>query len=237
MKKLIIFLGCLFLLASDQAFAKPVTLEFAWDANNESDMGGYAIFMKKGVTSSYNYNDPKDPDCTIAEDGKCYTDIINKVCGYKLTFEAIDGELATYYFVARAHDTEDPIKWSEDSNEVSQEIDLRALPTALVTAFTYNDTTKTIDFVFTQDQAERVTRWDLYKSNISGGPYTKVGELANSGQTSPYSMSWGIPGDGDYYFVIVGFTKLVNSADSGEVYVNVKLHPGKPHNFKVKVLY
>ena len=235
MKKYFVAIIVFIFILAGSAAGKQITIEFGWDANTESDMAGYALFMKKGADSSYDYNDPRDPLCTIAEDGKCYTDVVNKVCGFALPFEATDGELATYYFVARARDADG--NWSGDSNEVSKEVDLRVLPSALVTTFTYNDVTKTIDFAFTQDQVDRVVRWELYKGDTSGGPYTKAGELANSGQGSPYSMSWEVPGDGDYYFVIVGFAELVNSADSGEVYINVKVHPGKPHNFKIKAYY
>lgn len=215
--------------------AKNITLDLGWDANNEPDMGGYAVFIKKGGTSDYNYEDPKDPVCTIAEDGKCYTDLVNKLCGYRIVFEAIDGELATYYFVARAYDTEDPVLWSENSNEISYTVDLRVLPAPVITNFIYDDATKIATFTFTQDQDERVVIWELYMGNTSGGPYpNKVGELTNPPLTTPYSISWEVPGDGSYYFVIVGFTSEVYSVNSNQVDVVVENHPSRVKNFKIK---
>lgn len=211
--------------------AKEVKLVFSWSANSEPDMKGYALFVRQ-EGQAYDYNDPKDPTCTIV-DGLCYVDTVAKICEFEHEFTAPDGVISTFYFVCRAKDTDG--NWSRDSNEIFQTYDLRVMPNPTMLAGAYNDMTKTIVFFWEQPDADRVVRWELFKSFTTGGPYIKVGELANTGQISPYSMSWAVPGDGDYYFTVVAFTEEVFSDNSNEAYVHVKEHPGKPFNFKIKI--
>jgi len=232
MKKILTLMIMIIFLAAPNVFAKNVKYTLTWSPNTEPDMAGYKIYIRLN-DNPYNYDDPQDPVCTI-KDGKCWVDPTNENCDWETPDIPIpDGELTTICFVARAYDTGN--NYSEDSNEVCDTVDLRILPASLITASIYNDATKTIDFVFTQEQSDRVIRWELYMGPASGGPYNKIKELVNSeGLTSPYSISWDVPGDGDYYFVIVGFTDEINSVDSNEVYVNVKVHPSPMHNFKIK---
>lgn len=233
MKKLLLVV--IFLVVSViPATAKDITLKFAWDANTELDMASYAIFIRQ-EGQVYNYTQPIDPTCTIAADGKCYIDPVAKTCEFNHTFTAPDGVISTFYFVVRAKDSETPPQWSADSNELSETYDLRVMPDPTMLAGSYNDTTKTINFTWEQPDASRVTRWDLFNSSVGGGPYTKVGELENTGQVPPYFISWTVPEDGNYYFTVVAFTEEVFSQNSNEAYVQVKVHPSPVHNFKVKI--
>ena len=226
MKKIAIII--LILLMALPVIAKEVTLRFAWDANSESDMKGYSLFVRQDE-QAYDYTDPKDPTCTIDADGKCYVNPIDKTCEYELSFDAPDGVISTFYFVARAYDTDVPPNWSDDSNEVSRTFDLRAIPAPTMLAGVYNDTTKKVTFSWQQTQIERVIKWELYKSSISGGPYTKVGETADM------SLAWDVPGDGNYFFTLVAFTDEVYSVNANEAYVQVKVHPSPVKNFRVKI--
>ena len=92
MKKLLAVLFVVLFAAP--AFAVDVCLE--WNPNSEPDLAGYRIFMRTGDT--YDYTNPDwegtDTTCTI----------------YRLS------EGVTYYFVARAYDTEG--LESADSNQV-----------------------------------------------------------------------------------------------------------------------
>ena len=96
-------------------------------------------------------------------------------------------------------------------------------------AGTYDDTAKAVTFSWQQTQIERITKWELYKASVSGGPYTKVDE------TTDMSLTWNVPGDGDYFFTLVAFTDEVYSVDSNEAYVQVKVHPSPMKNFRVKI--
>ena len=231
MKKLFMVVLIAVFLAAPPVMAKEITLRFAWSANTEPDMAGYAMFIRQ-EGQQYNYNNPIDPVCTIV-DGFCYTNPITKLCEYEHTFEAPDGFLTTFYFVVRAGDIEG--FWSADSNEVDATFDLRVMPAPTMLAGVYDDDIKIINFTWQQTDADRVLKWELFNSSTSGGPYTKVGKLVNIGLLSPYSLLWNVPGDGNYHFVLVAFTSELNSADSNEAYVQVKDHPSPVRNFKVKI--
>ena len=96
MKKRIITILMALMLFASTAWAGGVCLE--WDPNTEPDVAGYKVFARAEVEPSYDYNNPawQGPETT---------------CSFVLE----DG--VTYYFVARAYDTEG--LESGDSNEVS----------------------------------------------------------------------------------------------------------------------
>lgn len=232
MKRLILTI-VLVLLMVLPVMAKEVTLRFEWSANTEIDMGGYAIFIRQ-EGQQYDYSQPIDPSCTIAEDGHCYIDPVAKTCEFEYTFNSPDGQITTFYFVVRAHDMS--ANWSEDSNEVSQTFDLAPIVAPSMLVGVYNDALKTIDFVWEQGNVDRVVRWRLYmKQGV--GDFTDVGELIKTSEMiSPYTISWNVPGDGVYIFTIVAFTEeWIPSVNSNEATVQVKVHPSPVHNFKVKI--
>jgi len=232
MKKLLIVLLASLIVIPSVAISKEVKLTFDWDANTEPDMAGYAIFQRV-EGQEYDYNSPIDPTCTIV-DGGCYVDSVLKSNEFEHTFNAPDGQITTFYWVARAKDTED--KWSGDSNEVSFTIDLAPIVSAVITAAVYNPVTNTIDISFQQADSERVEKWELFMSNVSGGPYTKVDTITKPGVGDTFSASWQITGDGDYYFTLVTFTpEGMFSPDSNEMFVEVKTHPSPMKDFKIKI--
>lgn len=96
MKKLFLTILC-FLMMIGSAHA--VTLCFEWDANTEPDLAGYRIFARTGP--SYDYDNP------IWQS----TGLETTCCIPNFDY------LTTYYFVARAFDTEG--LESGDSNEIS----------------------------------------------------------------------------------------------------------------------
>ena len=241
MKKLfLIILTALFLIAGavGPALAKYVTLEFEWTPNAEPDMAQYVIFHAvEGQV--YNYDIPiKVVPCTM-QDGACVYDPTDA----KATFNVPDGSVTNNKFIVRAEDTEG--YQSDDSSEVTATVDVRTLSAATMLQGAYNDVAKTIDFTWSHSDESRVDRWDLFNSSASGGPYTKVGEF------SAMTGTWPVPGDGTYYFTVVGFavggsvidpggshadiTYDTYSPDSNEAQAVVRVHPAPTKAFKVKV--
>lgn len=231
MKKL--FIITMILLIALPVMAKEVTLQFAWDANSEPDMAGYALFARQ-EGQAYDYNNPLDPPCIIVN-GLCYVDQVAETCEFEYTFNAPDGIVSTFYFVARARDIYS--NWSGDSNEISAVFDLApiAAPTMLIGV--YNDSTQTVDFTWSQPDVERTVRWRLYMKQGTDD-FTEVGELVKTPEmTGPlYTISWNVPGDGTYEFATVAFTEeWVASENSNLTIVTVKKSPSPVHNFRVKI--
>ena len=211
--------------------AKDFTMGFAWDANTETDMAGYAIFQKEG-SNPYDYNSSIDLDCTIV-DGSCYVDSVAKTCEFTLPypitvnipavtdFTAIFDKVAqtidfswawtqqssvTYSWVARAYDVYG--NESGDSNEVSRTFDLS------------------------------VTHWKLYQGTVSGGPYTEILDIPWDGfsaLTASLPADTLVPGS-TYYFTIVGLTvDGIFSPDSNEVQID-RRPPTKVINLRITLV-
>lgn len=230
MKRLPIFL--LVMLLAMPVMAKQIKVQFEWQANTETTMAGYGLFRRE-EGQAYDYDAPIDPDCTIV-DGACYVDPTAKTCTFTDTFDAPDGKATTYYWVARARDTDGD--WSEDSNEVTMTVDLAPIVAAVITNGSYDSTTKNINIAFSQTDVNRADHWELYMGTASGGPYNKVDTLANDNSGDTFSIDHQITADGTYYFTIVTFTKEgVFSPNSNEMSVEVKEHPAPTKDFKIKI--
>jgi len=176
MRKLfIIFMAAM--LTVSIAGAKEITFNLEWDANTETDMAGYTLYLRLDG-QSYDYNNPALViPCTI-QGGGCVP-----TTG-QVVFDAPDDIASVYHVVARAYDSGDPVLFSEDSNEVSRSVDLRPLPVAGDFVGVYNESEETIDLTWTQEQAARVEKWIVNYGSIDGGPYPDVYEVENTGQTS-----------------------------------------------------
>jgi len=222
----------LLLLSSSVCFAKEISVKFDWDPNTESDMAGYAVFQRQ-EGQQYDYTKPIDPDCTIV-DGQCWVDAVAKNNNFPHKFEVPDGQITTWYWVARARDTEG--NWSEDSNEVSLVVNLTALPAITDFAGVFNKVNQTIDFTWTQNDPERINSWKLYRSTASGGPYTEVLDVPWNGTDTTISAS--LPADtiapGEvYYFTVVSFGDFdLYSENSNEVQID-RRPPAKVIQLKI----
>jgi hypothetical protein len=229
-KSLITFLIVLFAVVP-LTFAKDFNFTFAWNANTEPDMAGYAIFQREG-SNPYDYTKPIDPDCTIVNGG-CYTDPTNlkneftlpvpvtvnipAVTDFTAVFNKVTNTIdfswsytvpspVTYSWVARARDNYG--NWSADSNEVSKTFDLG------------------------------VTHWALYQGTASGGPYTQILDIPWDGTSAlAGSLEAGILAPGTtYYFTIVGFTADgIFSPDSNEVQID-RRPPTKVINLRITLV-
>ena len=234
-KKLVIVLLALFLIAP-LAIAKDVTIKVGWDQNTEPDMaqGSYVIFHRV-EGQGYNYTVP----IKIVAFPTIEADV--PLIGVP------DNAVTKNYLVVRAEDATQ--NQSGDSNEIWISFDSRVPPVPVITAGVYNEVADTVDLTWDQTNSELVTKWKLFMATVSGGPYAEVAEMVNS--TPDHTISWAIPGDGIYYFTIVGFrdgseTKnaeeteltIIDSAftaDSNQMMVEVKKHPAPTKNFKVKI--
>ena len=239
MKKLLLVLMMVAVAFAGPAIAKEVTVEFDWTNNTEPDVAMYVGFHRV-EGQGYDYNIPvKIIPCTV-QNGAC---VPNDPLDKQFTFVVPDGSLTVNHFTLRAEDTDQD--QSGDSNEVQATVDCRVLSAATMLQGVYNDVTKTIDFTWGHADESRVDRWDLFNASVSGGPYTKVGEFGSMTGT------WNVPGDGTYYFTVVGFVaagSVVDPAgtvaditydayapDSNEAMVLVRTHPAPSKNFKVKI--
>ena len=235
MKKLVVVILALFLIAPI-AMAKDATIKVGWDQNTEPDMvqGKYLIFHRV-EGQGYNYTVPvKVVPFPIIE-----ADV--PLMGIP------DNAVTKNYLVVRAEDATQ--NQSGDSREVWISFDSRVPPVPVITAGVYNEVADTVDLTWDQTNSELVTKWKLFMATVSGGPYAEIAEMVNS--TPDNTISWAIPGDGTYYFTIVGFrdgseTKnveeteltIIDSAfttDSNQMMVEVKKHPAPTKNFKVKI--
>ena len=208
------------ILSFSTSFAKEISLKFDWDANIEPEMAGYALFQRQ-EGQQYDYTKPIDPVCTIV-DGKCWVNPTTKNNEFPHKFDSPDGQNILWHWVARARDTDG--NWSADSNEVSFQVNLTPLPTTTDFVGVYNDTTKTIDFTWTQKDPERINSWKLYQGTILGGAKTQVLAIPWNGTDSTISAS--LPSDTlapgqDYYFTLVSFGDFdLYSSDSNEVKID-----------------
>jgi len=238
-KKLVIVLLALFLIAPI-AMAKDFQLDVVWDKNSEGDMLQYCVYNRV-EGQAYNYLVP----ILTVEHTAATPDPVTAV----IPLNGVpDNAITKNYFVVQAEDFMG--NKSGDSSEIWASYDLRVPPTPVIAAGVYNDTTQTVDLSWDQANPEIVSKWKVFNSTVSGGPYTEIGELVNDG-TPEHTMSWNIPGDGNYFFVVVGFrdgsnslnaegTELtvvdaVNTDDSNQMAVAVQVHPAQVHNFKVKI--
>jgi len=223
LKSLLLFV--LIFLIAPIAIGKQIPIGFLWTPNLEPNMKQYVLYNRVDG-QAYNYDIPmKIIPCTTL-DGVCMTPEITseKECTFSISLEVPDGQSVKNLFVLRAEDTFE--NESGDSNEVFAIIDLT--PLVDINNFTgvFNKVANTIDFVWTQEQPDRITYWELYMSEASGGPYNKIKTIESDGSSTSISSS--IPesmvaSGKEYFFTVVAFAKYeIFSKNSNEVLIDRK---------------
>lgn len=112
---------------------------------------------------------------------------------YKLDTTVPDGVQTQLYWIIRAAanctDPADPATCSiesADSEEVGLLFDLTPVLAFDFTAV-FNDTTNTIDMAW-QNTDARITKWDIFTADVSGGPYTVLTTVNVADATTSYSI-------------------------------------------------
>lgn len=229
MKKFILSVAMIFLLANSLAFAREVTIGFEWQPNIESDAARYVLYHRV-EGQGYSYDIPKlIIPCTLTN-GKCLSASVTEegACTVEAKMEIADGTKTVNYFIMRAEDTDG--NESEDSNEVFTTIDLTDLLASTDFTAVFNKVAQTIDFSWTQPGLERVTYWELYSSEVSGGPYTKINTINYDGVATTISSSLPastLASGKEYFFTVVAFAKFeIYSPNSNEIGID-RLPPAK----------
>lgn len=237
MKKLITILMTILLVSSlvPLAMAKDVTVRFTWDPYTQTtetkpeEIADILIYQRT-AEGTYDYNNPIATVTQSVVDGASSP---TETTPIPLIYP--DGQNTTYSFVARARDVSGLV--SEDSNEVTLGYNLTPLTAIADLVAVFNKVAMTIDFTWSQTDAERITSWKLYKSNIAGGPYTEVASIQWDGSSSSVSSS--IPADtltpgSITYFVVVAFDDVngLFTPNSNEVMIERK-PPTKVINLKI----
>ena len=203
--------------------AGEVKITFQWDADvyttDDAHMKWEALHIyQRADGESYNYTNPDDtpnPDAHFTQSYEAVGDNEeSRPTTYLHTTTVPDGAVTQLYWViraaARCTDPNDPTTCdieSADSEEVGMQFDLSPLAQFTFTA-AYNDVNKTIDMVW-QNTDVRITRWEIFTADVSGGPYT----LLTTVQASAGNTSYSVPMDQLFpagqettkYFTMVAF--------------------------------
>lgn len=241
MKKSIILVGvaCFLTLAMlfsfgvlSKAFAGQVTL--AWDANSPNP-DGYLMFQRDNdAQPTYIYTSPVIVNGVTNAQG----DIPPAVTQMTITGLGVNGKDITYYYVVRAFlDKQSGREQSGDSNEVFIQFDYRLPTIAANLVVTYDESSGNITAVWEQSSPDIVDNWKIYTSDVSGGPYTLLDTVQNTGQAQPTTTkSVSVP-DGTkktIYFVVVTFrSDTLYSANSAEASVVVDKRTVEPPVLRV----
>lgn len=192
-----------FVMISTIVLAEEVTLQ--WDPNDPTP-DGYKMFRR--------------------EDGQLYNYASPIWIGTETLIKDSDigrsNEKVIYYWVVRAYVGDEE---SGDSNEVTYTVNL--LPPEVINNLEggYNSVTNEIQLTWSQTGEEIPAYWKIYYSEISGGLYTELDTIQNTGIINITSIQTLSVNKGEmktFYFVIVGFkSDSLYSANSNEVSIVV----------------
>ena len=219
-KKLLLVLFLVFGFVSF-SYGGEVTIGLEWDANTESNLAGYGVYVGDAEGGPY----------TEFEDIPAGTEEV------WWPYDAPDGAATIKYFVVDAYNDEG--LRSGYSNEVNWTYDF--LPIVAVTEFAASLLGDDITFTWTQADIERVKSWTLYVKE-EGGEFSELALIEYTGQDGPqYSttetMSVPAGEKKTFTFSLVTFTETgVFSSNSAEVSITInKIPPVPVYNLKIKV--
>lgn len=221
-KKLFLVLFLVFGFVSF-SYGGEVTITLEWDANTETNLGGYAAYQGDVAGGPY----------TKFKDLLAGTETVDFV------YDAPVGAATTKYFVVDAHSDSDPPLRSGYSNEVNWTYDF--LPIVSCIEFAASLVGDNITFTWKQADIERVKSWTLYVKE-EGGEFSELALIEYTGQEGPqYSTTetMSVP-EGEkktFIFSLVTFTETgVFSPNSAEVGITIdKIKPLPVYNLKIKV--
>jgi hypothetical protein len=120
----------------------------------------------------------------------------------------------TYYFVIRAFDGTQESADSAEASAVPVDNLAPAAPTGLSAADTASDDGGAVTLTWTPSGAPDVTQQRVYRSTISGGPYTLVTTISND--TATTFGDTGLANGTTYFYVVRAYDGTQESADSNQ---------------------
>lgn len=237
MKKLLSLLMILFFVfLGSQAFAVDKQVTLAWD-HDGVDLTGFKIYWGS-ATGNYSNN------VDVALAGSCTAPDPEAYC-HTMTLDIPENAETTIFFAATAYD--DGSNESGFSNEATGTWDFLNPPAVSDLAASYDKFNNTLTFAWSYetDWLPKITRWILWISETSGGPYTEVVSIPYDPNTSPpYTTEVEIPVPDDQtitrYYVMTTHRGSDNnfafSGNSNEVSITIdKMPPKSPFEFKIKI--
>lgn len=229
-----------FLFTSQFTFAVDKQVTLAWD-HDGADLAGFKIYYGPESPSNLgSYANVVD----VALAGSCPEGEPEAYC-YVLTLDIPENAETLIYFAATAYD--DGSNESGYSEEVNNTWDFLAPPAVTDLAASYDKFNNILTFAWSYetDWLPRITRWVLWISDSSGGPYTEVVSIPYDPNTSPpYTTEVEIPVPDNEaitkYYVMTTHRGSENnfafSGNSNEVSVTIdKMPPKSPFEFKIKI--
>ena len=169
------------------------TVSLNWNDNNETDLSGYNVYRS-----------------TIS--GGPYSKLnVSLVSSSNYSDNSVSGGV-TYYYVVRAVDTS--MNESGNSNQTSA-APTDTIPPSAPTGLTATAGNSMVSLDWSNNPEFDVNGYNVYRSTISGGTYTKLNETLLSG--SNYTDNSVTNGTTYYYVVTAVDTSSNESANSGEV--------------------
>ncbi|MGD1041576.1 MAG: cellulase family glycosylhydrolase [Sedimentisphaerales bacterium] len=178
------------------------TITLDWNDNNEGDLYGYDIYRSTtpgGQTSRLNL---------VRSKTSAYTD--TNVAGTR-----------TYYYVVTAVDTN--FNSSADSLEVSATVPADSTPPAAPSGVSATAGDGTVSLDWNNNTEPDINGYNVYRSTISGGPYTRQNGVPLS--SSDFNDANVTNGTIYYYIVTAVDTSLNESANSSQVSARPQLNP------------
>jgi len=178
------------------------TVTLTWNSNTEGDLYGYDIY--RSSTSGGQINRLN----LVRSKTSAYTD--TSVAGTR-----------TYYYVVTAVDTN--FNSSADSIEVSATVPADSTPPAAPSGLSATAGNANVLLVWNNNNEVDFNGYNVYRSTISGGPYTRQ----NGGLlSSPIFNDANVTNGTSYYYVVTAVdTSLNESADSSQVSARPQTNP------------
>jgi len=242
MKKVLLVALALLLSAYSSVWAVDKQITFGWnyDATEYEKVEGWKLYegTASGATDTLKADvpvadvPPLDPSATTLDMEKSFN------------FSIPENAVTTLYFTLTAYNANGE---SAKSGEVSATYDFLDPPAVSDLSATYDEQLQEVVFswTFPTEWLAKIERWELYESDTSGGPYTKIVDIPyDPNATQPYTtnVQLAVPQGSKVtkYYTLVTYRPAENnsafSPDSNEVTLTInRMPPTSPFEFKIKV--